>query len=299
MMTESLVNISGLGKRYGSQLALNQVRFTVDRGEICGLVGENGAGKTTLLRILSDLILPTEGEVSYTKTPRVGALIEAPALYPHLSARDNLLYVGKQLGLADLDKQVDQVLDLVGLADVSKRKKAKHFSLGMRQRLAIGMAILDFPDFLILDEPINGLDPVGIKEVRELLHRLRDDYQMTILISSHILSELELVADKFVIMYQGEILEVDRPVGLREKMQSKVYLSTTDNSAVAASLTERGISHELVEDYIHLDESVSSMTLFRIVDSLGLEVKEVFHKTSSFEQYYLDLIGGKGHGQSI
>lgn len=298
-MKDSLVSISGLDKRYSSQLALHQVAFTVDRGEICGLVGENGAGKTTLLRILSGLIAPTAGQIDYTGKPKVGALIESPALYPHLSARDNLFYVGTQLGMADLDKRVEEVLQLVGLADVPKRKKAKNFSLGMRQRLAIGMAILDFPDFLILDEPINGLDPVGIKEVRELLKRLRDDYQMTILISSHILAELELVADKFVIMYKGEILEVDTPAGLTSRLQGGHYLATTDNAQVAQKLAEQGIAYQLTDQYIQLADDVEVMSLFRLVDGLGLEIKEVFDKTSNFEHYYLDLIGGKDHAQSL
>lgn len=298
-MTSQLVDISGLTKQYGRQYALNQVNFTVERGEICGLVGENGAGKTTLLRVLSGLILPTAGKVQYVDQPKVGALIESPALYLQLSAWDNLYYVGKQLGMTGLDQRVGEILHLVGLADVPKGKKVKNFSLGMRQRLAIGMAILDFPDFLILDEPINGLDPVGIKEVRELLKRLRDEYQMTILISSHILSELEMVADKFVIMNQGKIIEVDKPEHISNKLEVHLYLATDDNHRMLSILQEKGFSLLVEDDYIQLLEDVSVMELFRIADRQGLEIKEVFHKTSNFENYYLDLIGGKGHDESI
>lgn len=298
-MKESLVTISGLSKRYGNQLAVDQVDLQVNRGEICGLVGENGAGKTTLLRLLSGLILQTEGQIDYAGQPKVGALIESPALYPHLSAQENLYYVGKQLGMADLDTRVQEILTLVGLADVPKKKAVKNFSLGMRQRLAIGLAILDHPNFLILDEPINGLDPVGIKEVRELLKRLRDQYQMTILISSHILSELELVADTFVIMYKGKILEVDTPEGLASKLEGHVRLVTSDNPAVAQALTERGVEHDLADDYIRLRSEVSAMELFRLVESLGLEVQEIFRHKENFENYYLNLIGGKKDDASL
>lgn len=298
-MKDSLVTISGLTKRYGNQLALDQVEFSVDRGEICGLVGENGAGKTTLLRILSGLIAPTSGQISYTGTPKMGVLIESPALYLHLSAWDNLYYVGKQLGMQDLDKRVAEVLHLVGLADVSRRKTSKNFSLGMRQRLAIGLAILDHPDFLILDEPINGLDPAGIKEVRELLKRLRDEAQMTILISSHILAELELMADKFVIMYKGKILEVDTPAGLASRMTSSLWLETSDNARVVSVLEERGDQPVLEENHIRLSVDTPVMELFHLVEGLGLEIHEVYRKTSNFEQYYLDLIGGKGHDTSL
>ena len=207
-MNENMVRISNVSKSYGQQLALDQVTIPIKRGQICGLVGENGAGKTTLLRILCGLSIPTEGEIEVSKNLKIGSLIEAPALYQNLSAYDNLKYLGLQLGLDQLNSRVEEVLDIIGLATVSKKKKSKNFSLGMRQRLAIGMAILDQPDFLILDEPINGLDPSGIKEVRKLLLKLKEKQGMTVLISSHLLSELEQIADYFVMMSKGKVLEI-------------------------------------------------------------------------------------------
>ena len=291
-MTESILTISEISKRYGQQFALHQVNFSVDKGEICGLVGENGAGKTTLLRVLTGLIKPSAGQITYTQNLRQGALIESPALYPHLSAYDNLYYVGRQIGLSDLKNRVADILQLIGLADVPRKKKAKNFSLGMRQRLAIGLAILEYPEFLILDEPINGLDPVAIKEVRELILKLKKDYQMTILISSHILSELELVADKYVIMHKGEILEIDTPQRLSQQSQSTLYLATTDNQTVSQRLTERQIAHHLDQEYIVLEVDIRAMELIAIVQELDLDVLEVYKNKTNFENYYLNLIGG-------
>ncbi|MGT2754481.1 ATP-binding cassette domain-containing protein [Streptococcus ovis] len=206
MTQETLIRIENISKHYGKQAALDQVSFNIHRGEICGLVGQNGAGKTTLIRIISGLIQASEGQIDKSAALRIGAIIESPTLYPNMTAYDNLMYAAPQCHIENPKERVTEVLSLVGLAQVDKKKKVKDFSLGMRQRVAIALSLIDFPEFLILDEPINGLDPSGIKEMREIILNLRDTYSITVLISSHILTELELLADRFVIVHKGQVI---------------------------------------------------------------------------------------------
>ena len=292
-MNENMVRIANVSKSYGQQLALNQVSIPIKKGQICGLVGENGAGKTTLLRILCGLSFPTEGEIEVSKNLKIGSLIEAPALYQNLSAFDNLKYLGLQLGLDQLNSRVEEVLDIIGLATVSKKKKAKNFSLGMRQRLAIGMAILDQPDFLILDEPINGLDPSGIKEIRKLLLELKEKQGMTVLISSHLLSELEQIADYFVMMSKGKVLEILEQDHLSNKMEKSIYLATNDNLRMQDVLEEEGVNYRVDKDYLVLDGEKEPMAIIQMVLRAHLEVHEIFYQKLHFEDYYLEQIGGE------
>ena len=292
-MNENMVRIANVSKSYGQQLALNQVSIPIKKGQICGLVGENGAGKTTLLRILCGLSFPTEGEIEVSKNLKIGSLIEAPALYQNLSAFDNLKYLGLQLGLDQLNSRVEEVLDIIGLATVSKKKKSKNFSLGMRQRLAIGMAILDQPDFLILDEPINGLDPSGIKEVRKLLLELKEKQGMTVLISSHLLSELEQIADYFVMMSKGKVLEILEQDQLSHKMKKNIYLATNDNLRMQDVLEEKNIDYQVDKDYLVLHLKDKPMTIIQMVVDAQLEVQEIFYQKFHFEDYYLEQIGGE------
>lgn len=292
-MNDDMVRISNVSKSYGQQRALDQVTIPIKRGQICGLVGENGAGKTTLLRILCGLSFPTEGEIEVSKNLKIGSLIEAPALYQNLSAYDNLKYLGLQLGLDQLNSRVEEVLDIIGLATVSKKKKSKNFSLGMRQRLAIGMAILDQPDFLILDEPINGLDPSGIKEVRKLLLKLKEKQGMTVLISSHLLSELEQIADYFVMMSKGKVLEILEQDHLSHKMKKNIYLATNDNLRLQDVLEEKNIDYQVDKDYLVLHLKDKPMTIIQMVVDAQLEVQEIFYQKFHFEDYYLEQIGGE------
>ena len=292
-MNDDMVRISNVSKSYGQQRALDQVTIPIKRGQICGLVGENGAGKTTLLRILCGLSISTEGEIEVSKNLKIGSLIEAPALYQNLSAYDNLKYLGLQLGLDHLNSRVDEVLDIIGLATVSKKKKSKNFSLGMRQRLAIGMAILDQPDFLILDEPINGLDPSGIKEVRKLLLELKEKQGMTVLISSHLLSELEQIADYLVMMSKGRVLEILEQDHLAHKMKKNIYLATNDNLRMQDVLEEKNIEFHVDKDYLVLHLEDKPMTIIQMVVDAQLEVQEIFYQKFHFEDYYLEQIGGE------
>ncbi|NQI70222.1 ATP-binding cassette domain-containing protein [Streptococcus suis] len=285
-----LLRIEGMSKVYGQQAAVDQISFAIQRGEICGLVGQNGAGKTTLIRILSGLIFPSAGQLVYPKTVKMGAIIESPTLYPNMSAWDNLMYAALQLSLENPKERIQQVLDLVGLGDVDRKKKVKNFSLGMRQRMSIALAIIDFPEFLILDEPINGLDPSGIKEVRDIILRLRDEYGMTVLISSHILSELELLADRFVIMHKGKVIRDLTKADLAAVVARKLYLDTADNAAVKAYLEEKGLEVSLEEAGLVLDTDEHVQSLIDLVGQSGIEILEIYRQGQHLEEYYLSLL---------
>ncbi|HFU4222815.1 ATP-binding cassette domain-containing protein [Streptococcus iners] len=285
-----LLRIEGMSKVYGQQAAVDQISFAIQRGEICGLVGQNGAGKTTLIRILSGLIFPSAGQLVYPKPVKMGAIIESPTLYPNMSAWDNLMYAALQLSLENPKERIQQVLDLVGLGDVDRKKKVKNFSLGMRQRMSIALAIIDFPEFLILDEPINGLDPSGIKEVRDIILRLRDEYGMTVLISSHILSELELLADRFVIMHKGKVIRDLTRSDLAAVVARKLYLDTADNAAVKAYLEEKGLEVSLEEAGLVLDADEHVQSLIDLVGQSGIEILEIYRQGQHLEEYYLSLL---------
>ncbi|HFI0237313.1 TPA: ATP-binding cassette domain-containing protein [Streptococcus suis] len=285
-----LLRIEGMSKNYGQQAAVDQVSFAIQRGEICGLVGQNGAGKTTLIRILSGLIFPTTGQLVFPKPVKMGAIIESPTLYPNLSAWDNLMYAALQLSLENPTVRIQQVLDLVGLGDVDRKKKVKNFSLGMRQRMSIALAIIDFPEFLILDEPINGLDPSGIKEVRDIILRLRDEYGMTVLISSHILSELELLADRFVIMHKGKVIRDLTRGDLAAVVARKLYLDTVDNAGVKAYLEEKGVEVGLEESGLVLNAELHVQSVINLVGQSGIEILEIYRQGQHLEEYYLSLL---------
>ncbi|HEL2475383.1 ATP-binding cassette domain-containing protein [Streptococcus suis] len=286
----SLLSTQELSKQYGKQKAVQQVSLTINKGEICGLVGENGAGKTTLLRMLSGLISQTSGTITSSKDCRMGALIESPALQPNLSAIDNLRYMALQLNLKQADEKILETLAIVGLKEVDPKKKSKDFSLGMRQRLAIALAILDDPDFLILDEPINGLDPVGIKEMRSIILNLRNQYGMTILISSHILSELEMVVDRYIIMHKGLIVKEFSKQELEQTLEEQLYLQTNNHPKTFTILEEQGIAYKIDKDYISLSSDTNVMSLIHLLINHEIEVKEIFKQQMSFEDYYLTLL---------
>ncbi|ESV54295.1 ABC transporter ATP-binding protein [Streptococcus agalactiae LMG 14747] len=293
----SLLSTQQLSKQYGKQKAVHQVSLTINKREICGLVGENGAGKTTLLRMLSGLISQTSGTITSSKDCRIGALIESPALQPNLSAIDNLRYMALQLNLKQADEKILETLAIVGLEDVDPKKKSKDFSLGMRQRLAIALAILDDPDFLILDEPINGLDPVGIKEMRSIILNLRNQYGMTILISSHILSELEMVVDRYIIMHKGLIVKEFSKQELEQTLEEQLYLQTNNHPKTFTILEEHGIAYKIDKDYISLSSDTNVMSLIHLLINNEIEVKEIFKQQTSFEDYYLTLLQeGEEHG---
>ena len=237
------VETTALTKIYGDKAAVKQLDLRVREGEIYGFIGRNGAGKSTTLKMLCGLASPTEGEIRLFGKPvndslvrqRLGVLIESAGAYPHLTARQNVMMKAICMGLAD-DKSVDEVLGMTGLADAG-RKKVKHFSMGMKQRLGVALALLGNPDLLILDEPINGLDPEGIREFRYLIKALQEEGK-TIIISSHILGELSKISTNYGIIKDGEIIEQLTREELEEKCQDYFRIEVQDVRRALALIQE-------------------------------------------------------------
>ncbi len=227
------IETTALTKMYGDKAAVKHLDLKIRVGEIYGFIGRNGAGKSTTLKMLCGIASPTEGEILLFGRPvsdpaarrRLGVLVEAAGLYPNMTARQNVVMKAKCMGLAD-EKSVDEVLQITGLSDVGK-KKVKHFSMGMKQRLGVALALLGNPDLLILDEPINGLDPEGIRELRNLVMALHEEGK-TILVSSHILGELSKIATNYGIIKDGELIEQITKEELEEKCQDYFLIEVQD-----------------------------------------------------------------------
>ena len=302
-MREIILQTKNLSKRYKNFTALDNADMTVYKGDIYGLVGRNGAGKTTIMKILTGLTEKSGGEFEIfskkgaeleRQKKRIGCLIENPAFFGNLSAYNNLKYYAIQKGITDYS-QIDEALTLVNLKDV-KNKKFRKFSLGMKQRLGIAFALLDNPDLIILDEPINGLDPIGISELRETFGKLNRERGITILISSHILSELYLVANRFLFIEQGKIMnEITKEELDLECMRCKA-VKTSDSKMTAAVIEKKlGIDDYKVIDEKELriyDESVSSEVINRTLVSEGIGVSEIYETGISLEDYFKSLVGG-------
>ena len=293
-MSQPLIEVKNIHKRYAKHHALDNVSFNIYEGRICGLIGENGAGKTTLIRIISGLIKQDSGEIVGLKGCKLSSIVESPALHLNLSAYDNLHYQLLLCGENPSHEKIEKVLNLVGLADVDSKKKAKDFSLGMRQRLAIGLAIIDSPKLLILDEPINGLDPKGIKDIRDILATLKNDFNITILISSHILSELDLIADDYVIMSKGKVIQEDSKLAILSSLAKKIIVSTATNQTAIEILTANDCDCTLLPDKIEVNHT--SLTINQMIDLLRenqIEIFEIYKEQVSFEEYYFNLVEGR------
>lgn len=221
-----ILRTNHLTKRYGHRTVVDNLSMTIHEGDIYGFIGKNGAGKTTLIRMITGLAAPSDGNLLLFGSSnllegrkQIGTVIESPALYPGMTARENLITQCKLQGVTD-ESQTDSILTLIGLSDTGK-KKVKDFSLGMRQRLAIGLSLVGNPKLLVLDEPINGLDPEGIKEIRDLILKLNHDRNITVLISSHILGELSRLATRYGIIHRGRLIEEFTETQLFERCHSK------------------------------------------------------------------------------
>ena len=293
-MSQPLIEVKNIHKRYAKHHALDNVSFNIYEGRICGLIGENGAGKTTLIRIISGLIKQDSGEIIGLKGCKLSSIVESPAIHLNLSAYDNLHYQLLLCGENPSHEKIVKVLSLVGLADVDSKKRAKDFSLGMRQRLAIGLAIIDSPKLLILDEPINGLDPKGIKDIRDILATLKNDFNITILISSHILSELDLIADDYVIMSKGKVIQEDSKSTILSSLAKKIIVSTSINETAFEILTANECDCTLLPDKIEVTHTPISIN--QIIDVLRenqIEIFEIYKEQVSFEEYYFNLVEGR------
>ena len=299
-----------LSKRYKNQWALKDVNMRVEKGDIYGFVGENGSGKTTVIRLVTGLISATEGGVSLfgvsdqsgqilSVRKKVGAVVETPSIYMNMSARENLKMQSDVLGLRlQNDDKIQEVLAEVGLAELYQNKKsAGNFSLGMRQRLGIAMALLGDPEFLILDEPMNGLDPAGIVEIRELILQLNRERGITFLISSHILSELALVATKYGIISKGKLVKEISAEDLKKECRPSLVIHAAEKeklrAAVLEILPEEDVFLSSKGVYIQGEVRLNEV-LKRILDA-GVEIESVNRREGNIEEYYLSLIGGRSH----
>ena len=301
-MREIILQTKQLTKRYKNFTALDRADMTVYRGDIYGLIGCNGAGKTTMMKLVTGLTEPTDGEYTVfgkpgisagTERDRIGCLIENPAFFSNMTAYQNLRYYCYQKGIADT-KQIDYVLDLVQLSEV-KRKKFRQFSLGMKQRLGIAFAMLNNPDLVILDEPINGLDPIGISQLRDTFRRLAQEKGVTLMISSHILSELYAVANRFLFIDKGRVLKEVTKQELDLEC-SRCLVLRTDNTRKTAMLLE---SRQNISDYKVIDSgeirvydtSVDPAQINRMLVEQDIAVSALFESGVSLEDYFKQLVG--------
>ena len=299
---EYLLTTNGLTKQYGRHKAVNAVNLHIRQGDIYGLIGRNGAGKTTILKMLSGLAAPTEGEFSlfgktgrdsYEYMSRVGTLIEEPGIYPNMSAAENLRLKCLAVGVRKKGT-VDELLRTVGLADVGK-KKVKKFSLGMKQRLGIALALAGNPDLVILDEPINGLDPQGIAEIRETLLRLNKEKNITFIISSHILEELSKIASNYGMIHDGVLLQEMTREELLSKCSERIELKTNDTRKACTVLEGMGIEkYRVVDaDTIQIFERLNDGgDITMALAGNGVKTMGITVKNEALEDYYLNLTGG-------
>ncbi|QIB70462.1 ABC transporter ATP-binding protein [Aminipila butyrica] len=305
-MSDFIIETKNLTKQYGDQKSVSNLNIHVKKGRIYGLLGRNGAGKTTTMKMLLNLTKPTFGEVQiFGKNiqgnekkilPRIGSLIEAPGFYPNLTGTENLKIFAQLRGVSRRSA-VKDALAVVGLAYGDKKLFAQ-YSLGMKQRLAIALAIMHDPELLILDEPINGLDPIGIAEVRSFIRELCDVKGKTILISSHILSEISLLVDDIGIIDQGMLVEEESLAELEEKNKKYIHLIVSD-TAQAARVLERnfGLKNFVIENDYSLrlyDNNLVVSALNRGLMESGLEVSEVHTCEDTLEDYFKRITGGEG-----
>lgn len=298
----------GLTKQYGTQFVVNNLNMNVEKGKIYGLLGRNGAGKTTTIRMITGLLQPTKGDVilfgKKMRTPtkqcfsRIGALIESPAFYENLTATENLKIIADLRGTQS-QHSVENALKLVNLENETK-KKVKQFSFGMKQRLGIAMAMMHQPEFIILDEPTNGLDPIGIQQIRLLIKKLSAENGVTVLISSHILSEIEQMADKVGIIDKGVLVEEITMDEIRHRNRHYVKLTVSEMSRTIPIL-EKDLEisdFEIINDnelkIFQLGLNMENMNHVLVTNGIG--VSELSVKKGNLEEYFLKLTGGVSIG---
>ncbi|MBR6325539.1 MAG: ATP-binding cassette domain-containing protein [Lachnospiraceae bacterium] len=300
---EYVLTTEGLNKQYKKYKALNGLNMHVPKGSIYGFVGRNGAGKTTLIRLISGLQTPTAGSYELYGIPhrdrrisdvrrRMGAVVETPSIYLDLSAEDNLKVQYRVLGLPSYDG-IPELLKLVGLEDVGK-KTAGRFSLGMRQRLGIAIALCGHPDYLVLDEPVNGLDPQGIIDIRELILKLNHERGITILISSHILDELSRLATHYGFIDHGSIVKEISAQELEDTCRKSVRIFVSDMVVLPGVLDAMGMEYKILDDHsadIYAQPNVTQLSL--ALYEKGCEIQSMTEHDESLESYFISLVGGE------
>ena len=300
---EYVLETNGLSKRYRAFTALNGLNMHIPKGSIYGFVGRNGAGKTTLISLICGLQEPTSGSfilygAKNTDTKierarrRMGAVVESPAVYPDMTAEENLRQQYLVLGMPSADG-IAELLHLVGL-DGTGKKKVKNFSLGMRQRLGIAVALAGNPDFLVLDEPVNGLDPQGIIEMRELILKLNREHGITVLISSHILDELSRLATHYGFIDGGRMVKEMSAEELEKRCRKCLRAEVSDTKALARVLESMNAEYRII-DFNHAD-IYAEIPVTTLVSALAIEnctVNKIVEQDESLESFYMNLVGGE------
>lgn len=301
---ENILQTYNLTRKYGTTAVVDNINMNIKKGEIYGFLGRNGAGKTTTLRMIMGLISPTKGEYELFGKKmgdrevfgRIGAIIETPGFYPNLTARENLDIHRRLMGIPNKE-YVDEALEIVGLTNYDiKKKKVKKYSLGMKQRLGVARALLHKPELLILDEPTNGLDPVGIKEMRETMLDLNKKKEITILVSSHILGEIQQLATKIGIIHKGKLLEEIDYKNFEKKNRHYINLRV-NNDKKAVTILEKSMNikdYEVTEpNKIRIYEMLDkSNDVAKKMISEGIDVYEVNVMNDTLEDYFVRLTGG-------
>jgi len=300
-MTNYVLKTNLLTKRYASKNVVDQVNITIEKGDIYGLIGKNGAGKTTLIRMITGLTSETEGEIELfgstdlsKERQRVGCVIESPALYLSLTAFQNMEYYRIQRGIAEKEI-IKKLLEIVDLHETGN-KKVKNFSLGMKQRLALAISILGNPDFVILDEPVNGLDPIGIIDMRNMILRLNEELGITFLVSSHILPELSQIATRYGILNDGILVKQLTKKELEEECKKSLFLQVDDSSKAVLVLENQlatnnyvVMNHKEIRVFDYL-ENPSKVAKALIENDISLEAMKV--TGVDLEEYFKQVITG-------
>ena len=301
-MSNYLLQTVCLTKKYGRQNAVDNLSLNIEKGSIYGLIGRNGAGKTTFMKMISGLAKPTSGDIrlfgrdsgeSSTQQSRIGALIEAPGIYDDMTAFDNMKMKAIAMGVYNKEK-INELLTLVGLADTGKKKAGK-FSLGMKQRLGIAMSMIGTPDLLILDEPINGLDPQGIIEIRNVIAKLNREYEITIIISSHILDELARIATHYAIINEGRlVLELPKEE-LLAKCTECIEIKSDAIKEVCVVLEEMGFrDYEVYEDgAMRVNNCCDKVGEINMeLAKRGITISSISVRQESLEEFFVNITGG-------
>lgn len=298
-----MLETNNLTKSYHNFVALKSFNMHVPKGAIYGFVGKNGAGKTTLIRLICGLQEPTSGTYKICGVEnnslrinrirrRMGAVVESPAIYLDMSAKDNIRHQYLTLGVPT-DSGIDKLLNLVGLSN-TKSKKVRNFSLGMRQRLGIAISLANNPDFLVLDEPINGLDPEGIIEMRELILKLNQEYGITVLISSHILDELSRLATHYGFIDDGKMIKEISAKELEKNCRKCIQIEVSDTKILSYVLDKMNAEYNIADD--HNASIYTDLNIGELISSLAKEnckVEKLKEQDESLESFYMGLIGGK------